>query len=310
MSLDPRRLLVLHAVHVSGSVQAAAARLHLTPSAVSQHLSKLEAEAGLALIDRSRLGGGRSVGLTATGHALAQHADQVHTALTRAAESLTRLRGGPTGAVTVGAFPTAVRHVLAPVVAVLAAQHPTLTLRVVEANEPAALHDLAAGRLDAVILERDSEAPDRSTTGLAERPLLRDAYRVVVPACWTDRTDSDLLTGPWVGGPAGSAARAALDRLSGPSRAPAGQRAPAVLHECLEFPAALALVAAGLGAAVVPDLALEQLGHDDVRVHRGALDAGARVLTVAHRTGRHEPTAAVAAVLAALRRQTTRGAGS
>jgi hypothetical protein len=38
-------------------------------------------------------------------------------------------------------------------------------------------------------------------------------------------------------------------------------------------------------------------------VHRGALDAGARVLTVAHRGGRNEPTWATSAVLTALRQQ-------
>jgi DNA-binding transcriptional LysR family regulator len=36
VSLDPRRLLLLHAVQQGGSVQGAAERLHLTPSAVSQ----------------------------------------------------------------------------------------------------------------------------------------------------------------------------------------------------------------------------------------------------------------------------------
>ncbi len=74
-------------------------------------------------------------------------------------------------------------------------------------------------------------------------------------------------------------------------------------HECLEFSAALSLVGAGLGAALVPELALSQFEHPQALVHRGALDAGARVLTVAHRAGRSEPSAAVDAVLAALRRQ-------
>ena len=67
MTLDPRRLLVLRAVHRHGGVLAAAERLGLTPSAVSQHLARLEAETGLALVDRSRLGGGRSLAGSAAG---------------------------------------------------------------------------------------------------------------------------------------------------------------------------------------------------------------------------------------------------
>jgi molybdate transport repressor ModE-like protein len=298
VSLDPRRLLVLHAVRSCGSVQAAAERLHLTPSAVSQHLAKLEAETGLALVDRSRLGGGRSVGLTAAGQALAQQAERLAEALADAEATLTALRGAPGGPVVIGAFPTAIRRLVAPAVAQLAADHPALSPKVVEANEPAALQDLAAGRLDLAILDREGDAGERSHPGIHERPLLRDEYRVVTPAGWAARTDLDVLTGPWIAAPAGSAARAALDRLV----ARAGGAAPAVAHECLEFPAAMALVGSGLGAAIVPELALDQFPQDGVRVHRGALDAGARVLTVAHRTGRSEPTAAVDVVLRELLR--------
>jgi DNA-binding transcriptional LysR family regulator len=298
MSLDPRRLLVLHAVHRHGSVQAAAERLHLTPSAVSQHLARLEAETGVGLLDRTRLGGGRSIGLTGAGRALAGHAEVLAGALADAERTMSTLRGSPVGTVTVGAFATAIRRLVAPAVAALAGTHPGLRPRVVEVSEPAALTDLAAGRLDVAVLERDGDAAERVTTGIVERPLLRDEYRVVVPAAWAGRGDDEVLAGPWVAGPPGSAARAVLDRL-----ASAGGQRLSVVHECLEFPAALALVDAGLGAALVPELALTQFGHARAQVHRGALDAGARVLTVAHRAGRNEPTPAADALLTALRQQ-------
>jgi molybdate transport repressor ModE-like protein len=298
MSLDPRRLLVLHAVHRHGSVHAAAQRLHLSPSAVSQHLARLEAETGVGLLDRTRLGGGRSIGLTGAGRALAEHAEALAGALADAEETLSTLRGGPVGTAPVGAFPTAIRRLVAPAVAALAHTHPGLTPRVVEVSEPAALTDLAAGRLDVAVLELDGDTPERHTTGIVERPLLRDEYRVVIPAAWAERSDRDVLAGPWVAGPPGSAARAALDRL-----ATTGAASITVAHECLEFPAALALVDAGLGSALVPELALGQFEHGRSLVHRGALDAGARVLTVGHRAGRNEPTAATAALIAALRHQ-------
>lgn len=299
MSLDPRRLLVLHAVWRDGSVQAAAARLHLTPSGVSQHLARLEAETGVALLDRTRLGGGRSIALTDAGRALAEHAETLAGALADAEQTLSTLRGGPVGTVAIGAFPTAVRRLVAPAVAVLGQTHPGLQPRVVEISEPAALTELAAGRLDVAILEVDGDAPQRHTTGIVERPLLRDAYRIVVPAAWAARQDDEVLAGTWIGGPPGSAARAALDRLA----LNAGVGRVDVRHECLEFPAALALVDAGLGAALVPELALTQFAPTQAHVHRGALDAGARVLTVAHRTGRAEPTAATSAAITALRQQ-------
>ncbi len=299
MGLDPRRLLVLHAVWRDGSVQAAAGRLHLTPSAVSQHLTRLEAETGVGLLDRTRLGGGRSIGLTAAGRALAEHAERLAGALADAEHTLATLRGGAVGAVAIGAFPTAVRRLVAPAVAVLARTHPGLQPRVIEISEPAALTDLAAGRLDVAVLELDGEAPQRDITGIVEKPLLRDDYRIVLPAAWAGREDRDVLDGPWVAGPSGSAARTALDRLA----RNCGVDRLDVRHECLEFPAALALVDAGLCAALVPELALNQFAHAQAHVHRGALDAGARVLTVAHRSGRAEPTAATGAVMVALRQQ-------
>ena len=304
MTLDPRRLLVLRAVHRHGGVQAAAGRLGLTPSAVSQHLARLEAETGLALLDRSRLGGGRSLVLTAVGRTISGHADDLAAALAAAEQTVATLRGAAAGPVVVGAFPTAIRRLVAPTVAALQSSHPDLRPRVVEASDPAATHDLAAGRLDVAVLERDGEGTTQVTPGVVERPLLRDPYRIVVPAAWAARSAEEVLSGPWVAGPPGSAARTALDRLVRTS-----DRSPLVAHVCLEFPAALALVGAGLGAALVPDLALDQLGHPDVCRHSAGVDAGvdpgARVLTVAHRDGRNEPTAAAAVVLAALRRQAT-----
>jgi len=60
---------------------------------------------------------------------------------------------------------------------------------------------------------------------------------------------------------------------------------------------------ARLGAALVPELALTQFAPKHAQVHRGALDAAARVLTVAHRTGRAKPTAATSAAINSLRQQ-------
>jgi DNA-binding transcriptional LysR family regulator len=77
MDLDARRLRVLHEVNLRGSVTAAAAVLHVTPSAVSQQLAQLEREAGCDLLERS----GRGVVLTHAGTALARHAEDVLRAL-------------------------------------------------------------------------------------------------------------------------------------------------------------------------------------------------------------------------------------
>ena len=63
----------------------------------------------------------------------------------------------------------------------------------------------------------------------------------------------------------------------------------------------LALVGAGLGAAIVTDLVLDFLPAANVRVSAGPLDPGARIIYVAHRRGRAEPGPAAAAMVEALR---------
>jgi DNA-binding transcriptional LysR family regulator len=129
--------------------------------------------------------------------------------------------------------------------------------------------------------------------------LLRDAYRVVVPASWPVHDDAGtLLRGRWIAGREGTPARAALDALA----AAAGIE-PDVRHLCDEFTSMLALVGAGLGAAVVTDLVLEFLPHANVRVSAGPLDPGARIIYVVYRRGRSEPGATAAAALEALRAQ-------
>ncbi|BCB77424.1 LysR family transcriptional regulator [Phytohabitans flavus] len=294
MPIDPRRLAVLRAVADAGGVLAAASVLHLTPSAVSQHIARLEAETGVTLLDRSRLGGRRSVGLTAAGRLLAGHAGRLAEVLAAAERDLAALTGQVSGPVTVGAIPTAVRHLVAPAAAAVATTAPGVRVHVRQL-EPGR-QALRAGELDLFVGEGDPAGadPGRDPAGLRITRLLDEPYRVVVPAAWGPVAGIDaLLSRPWVDGPPGSAMRRALDRLAA--------RHGAVLdrpHECLEFPAVLAIVAAGLAAGVVPALALpaDQPGVRALPVPA----AGARRLELVHRRGRYEPSPAARLVVDAL----------
>jgi DNA-binding transcriptional LysR family regulator len=103
VELDARRLRVLHTVALRGGVTAAAASLHVSPSAVSQQLAQLEREAGCDLVERA----GRGICLTPAGEALAVHAEQVLHALDRAEAAVAAARSGVAGTVRVGMFPSA-----------------------------------------------------------------------------------------------------------------------------------------------------------------------------------------------------------
>ncbi|WP_412538827.1 LysR family transcriptional regulator [Longispora sp. K20-0274] len=300
MQIDPRRLAVLRAVAEAGGVLAAASALHLTPSAVSQHIARLEAETGVTLLDRSRLGGRRAAGLTPAGRMLAGHAARLADVLAAAEHDLTAYTGKITGPVSIGAFPTAIRHLVAPAARDLATTAPAVTVRIRQCELEPGRAALRTGEMDLLIVESDAADPPLDLAGLHTVKLLDDPYRVVVPRSWGEVADLDTLNGrPWVDGPPGSALRRVLDRLSARHGLVLDRR-----HECMEFPAALALVAAGLAAAVVPALALalrggEVDGYPEVRAVAMPL-IGARRLDLLHRAGRHEPSPAARTVAVAL----------
>ncbi|GLZ50622.1 LysR family transcriptional regulator [Actinomycetospora sp. NBRC 106378] len=280
MPIDPHRLLVLRAVHRTGSVHAAATALHLTPSGVSQHLSRLEAEARLPLLDRTRRGGGRAVRLTEAGLALAQRADDVAVALAEAQREADRLREGTAGTVRVGGFATALGHLVVPTLQQLAITDAALAVQVIEVNERDGTDLLRAGDLDLLIGERYVEAttPDAagSYPGLVERVLYREPFRIVLPELWpTPGGLDELLAGTWVTSREGRPPRQMLDRLCAEQAVTPGHR-----HICTESQTMLALVAAGLGAAIVPELTLAYLRTEGVVVHASAVDVGSRLLTV------------------------------
>jgi DNA-binding transcriptional LysR family regulator len=293
MHLDPRRLIVLDAVDRYAGVVAAASALGLSPSAVSQQLVLLERETGLALIDRSRRGGQRPIELTALGHRLAAHAEQLVQVLTDAETDLTAVVDEASGPVTIGAFFTAIRRLVAPAVQALATTHPALKPRVVEFDE--AIAELQSGAVDIAVVEDDSHRRRQAPRGLRYEALLDDPFRVVIPASWKG-TLSDVGDRPWIDSPPGTAVSQTLRRM----RRTTGLSFPAA-HSCLEFTAALALVSVGLAGAFIPELALSVAPLPPTVRILAAPDLGGRQLGVLHRQARHEPTPAVAAVLGALR---------
>jgi DNA-binding transcriptional LysR family regulator len=294
MQLDPRRLAVLRAVAEAGGVLAAAQVLNLTPSAVSQQISRLEEGAGVALLDRSRLGGRRAATLTAAGRLLAGHAERLAEVLAEAENDLAALTGRASGPVTVGAFPTAVSSLVAPAAAALATVARQVQVHIRQVEVTPGLPQLRAGALDLLLTDGDPAEAVTRTPWLRHRWLLADPYRVVVPAGWGPVAGlAGLAHRPWVDGPADSTARRVLDRLAAAHGVALLRR-----HECLEFPAALGLVASGLGAAVVPALALTG-DLAGVRVLHFP-EVGVRHIGLLYRDRRHEPAPATRLMIDAL----------
>ncbi|ERG64726.1 hypothetical protein L332_09735 [Agrococcus pavilionensis RW1] len=135
-----RQLSYLVCAADEGTIAAAAARLHVSASAISEAISELERELGSQLTVRRRA---RGLTLTSTGADVVARARDL---LASSRELETSLRGAPgelVGPVTIGCYPTLAPTILPPLLAGFGRAHPRVELDIVEAT-----HDRLEGRLE------------------------------------------------------------------------------------------------------------------------------------------------------------------
>lgn len=249
--LDTHRLRVFRSVVASGSVQAAATNLGYTPSAVSQHVTALQRETGLALFERV----GRGLRTTAAGLVLAEQADAILNRLGEAESVVADLRAGRTGTLAVSYFASVGSAWMPRVVRRLTGEFPGVRLELALREW---LPDDAADRSDVQIAV---ERPDFvAWPGFTAHHLLDDPYVVVLPGdhALAGREEVELaeLAGErWVDN---DFARGWCRRNLVEACTAAGFRPP--FHvEAHDYSTALAFVAAGIGITVLPELGAEQL---------------------------------------------------
>jgi DNA-binding transcriptional LysR family regulator len=313
------RLQLLREVGRRGTIRAAAAAMSVTPSAVSQQLRILEAEAGVPLLEPH----GRLVRLTEAGEMLVRHADAITAAIVAAESELAATRDDIVGTLRIAAFPTAARALIPSVIAELSRAHPRLrlTLRDLETDE-----SLTALRLDEVDLALVDEYDDVTRVrepGIELLDLMEDPLYVAVPPDLVPPESAPPESAPPEHVPApgapGVAPGAAVDRTVPLARLAGApwimdtetstiyravlrhfRRAgfePVVRSNCRDYSVIIALVEAGLGAAILPGLALRER---QVRAVVVPLDPPLhrRVMVALKPERRAHP--AVAAMLAAL----------
>jgi DNA-binding transcriptional LysR family regulator len=289
--LDIRRLRVLHAVSVHGSVTAAAAALGYSAPAVSQQLAALEREVGMRLTERA----GRGIELTPAAAILVAHTEALLARLHAAESDLAALRDQVAGRVTLAAFPSAAATIVATAWAALASSAPHVQLDLTEMEPDESLPALLRGTTDVAVAHEYDLLPRPLDPLFERRELTRDPVLLAVPA-------SSPLAGP-----------VDLGSLAGqPFLAPRGntscaemiQRAcaragfvPRVVARATDFAVLLSLVAAGAGLTLVPELAARYL-PEGIRLLPPAEPVTRQIFTVSRRGGDRKP--AVRVVLDAL----------
>jgi len=256
--LNVGRLRVLCEVLRRGSFSSAADALSYTQSAVSQAVARLEAETGTTLVVRDR----RGVRPTAAGATLAEHAEAIFAQIETAEQELAAVLGVSGGRLRVASFPSAGATLMPLAVAIFRRGHPDVTLTLAEGEPEEVAPRLRAGEFDLALLFRFTGVGEELDAGLRVVSLLEDPMYVALPrdhplAAKRSFGLADLREEEWVQTSEASACARHVVRLC----LSAGFE-PRVSFESDDYETVQGLVAAGVGVALIPRLAL-------TRVHPG-----------------------------------------
>jgi DNA-binding transcriptional LysR family regulator len=252
VSLFPA-LETLIAVARTGSVNAAARQRHVTPSAVSQQLRRLETHFGIKLFERV----GRGVRLTATGEAALPAVRELWSTAESAFAQLSELGGRPAITLRVAASDYLGKGLLAPVLRDLLDEEPPVRFEIVTTHSRAGVRLVGAGEVDLAVVT-GQETP----RGLEERHLFDQPFAWVGPrrggrdrVALTER----LRREPLLRLAAESRGRALLDDYLAEQRI-----RPVSTIDVPSVSLLLSYVSGGLGIGLVPALALAEAPRDRV----------------------------------------------
>lgn len=278
--LNLGRLQVLCEVVSRGSFSAAAEALSYTQSAVSQSIARLEAETGTTLVVRDR----RGVRPTAAGATLVGHAEAIFVQVEAAEAELEAVLGVRAGRLRVASFPSAGATLMPLAVARFREAHPDVALTLAEGEPEEIGPRLRTGEFDLALLFEFPGVRERPGAGLRSVTLLDDPMDVALPADHplVDKPTvslADLRDQHWVQ----TSAQSPCARHVVRSCLAAGFE-PYVAFESDDYDVVQGLVAAGVGVALIPRLALTNV-HPGIVVRALAPRSPARKVTIATMSG-------------------------
>ncbi|MCU0490683.1 MAG: LysR family transcriptional regulator [Chloroflexaceae bacterium] len=248
--MELRHLRYFEAVARLSHVTRAAAELHIAQPALSKQISQLEHELGVSLFDRV----GRNVRLTESGEALLPHARAVLAQVEAARAEMAERVGLRRGRVSLGTTPTVGTKLLPKALAQFNQRYPGIELRLRESGVQTLLELLDTGMVDIAVVTLPVDDPD-----LTMVPILTEE---LVVAVWKNHrladkghvALADLQQEAWVMSPENYELRDATME--------ACQQAgftPRVVLDGGEMDTLLRVVEAGVGIALMPQLAMQDV---------------------------------------------------
>jgi DNA-binding transcriptional LysR family regulator len=246
--MELRHLRTFRVVARTLNFTRAAAELHYAQSSVTEQVQSLETELGTRLFDR----GGRRLRLTPAGERLTAYADQMLILVEEARTAVREQHDEPAGELIIGALETLSAQCLPPILAGYRERWPRVQVTVRDGNRGELYGAVRRGEIDACL----TFGPPPPDDALDSESLGTDRLLIVTPAGHrlADREQlgpADLAGEEFLVTSPGCGFREMFDR----SVRPAG---PVVVAELGSLAALCGCVAAGMGIALLPEIAVRR----------------------------------------------------
>ncbi len=239
-----------------GGFSKAAEQLHVTQTALTRRVQKLEAYLDVRLLDRTT----RFVELTAVGREFLPQARAIVSDMTQAVGRLKDISQHARGRVSIACVPTVAVQLLPKVIAEYARTHPGNRIRLVDTTAFGVRDAVLHGQVEIGIGVPTENHPELVEKLLLEEPLMffcREEHPLSQreSLTWADMRDIDLIVVSSM-----SATRIFVDyQLAKRGISMSGT------YEVQHHATAVSLVAAGVGAAILPASAMSVAGHPGMR---------------------------------------------
>ncbi len=247
--MEFHQLRYVCAIAETGSFSRAAERCQVAQPSLSQQVLKLEEDLGAKLFDRL----GRSIRLTEAGLAFLPHArsimSQMETARSSVADKYADVRGG----VAVGVIPTIAPYLMPHYTTVFTRKYPEAKLRIVEETTPILIESLRDLSIDLAILALPLRHKDLELFPLRTEPLF-----AVLPKDHPRATSKSLALKDLRGESFVMLRDGHCFRDLSIDACTHARITPRIAFESGQFSSLFAMVAAGVGISLAPEMAIDR----------------------------------------------------
>lgn len=256
INTDIGELQAFIAVAGKSSFRAAAEGLFISQPALSRRIDKLERDLKCQLLERTT----RRVSLTDAGRQFLAHAQAVIDELELAYKSLEARAVARSGKVTIACVPSVANHLLPSVLKDFANTYPSVRVKVIDESAQTVLDSVTEGHADFGLNFLGSQEAELEFAAIrAER------YVVVVTKEHPLARRKTIAWRQLENEPLVSVSSTSGNRLVIESAFAKTSKRPTIKYEINHVTGAINLVAAGLGIAIIPSLAL------DAKLHSGLI---------------------------------------